>query len=156
MKRKTVLMMAGMMMLSSLLGGGAATWFGSIRPAKAEPPQNEVRAQRFVVSDANWRQRATLSANPDGWAGLTISDQDGYPRVFAGSSAGGTSSFGFLDGRGHVRATMSLETSGKVGFYLGDFTNGFAQVRGQFIIGQDGAAALSLFDENGKQIYGGP
>jgi len=140
--------------LLAAVGLALGVWIlaGTFGPTMAAAPAGggavkEVRANRFVVEDANGKVRARLEAHDDG-AGLFLLDENGKPR--AGLSAFfNEPSLTLINGNQNVGLYV-----GKNGPRLG-LSDENGETRALLSMDKAGPR-LALYDENGKPIWHAP
>ena len=129
-----------------------------------------VEAQRFVLSDASGRVRATLGAGEDGTPSLTFVDADGEARAALGPrylflagddgvtavkllvNPGGTPALR-MEKAGRLRAVLGMTADGTLalGFYGRD-----GKGRALLDVAADGSPGLTLFHTSGRVAWSAP
>lgn len=162
-------------LIGGVLGGAAATIFGAgdafaLRHAHRT---RTLEADKFVLLGRNGEERAIMRVSDKGTAAIYFNDESGKERAEMKVSADGRSSVGFYDDHGDRRviigqgvgtgnesgigvfspqgnqiASLSSLPNGEVSLTLYDGKTGMA--RAGLGLASDGAPALVLFDQNGK------
>ncbi|MBN1421856.1 MAG: hypothetical protein JXP34_23985 [Planctomycetes bacterium] len=109
-----------------------------------------VRAENFVVADANGKKRAVLGVTDVG-VSLILSDERGEPRVLLGhSSLHGCALLGLFDRDGRELVEVELPGDGGPVIRLKDRTeNGGLVIE----VHPDGGATLTIRDSEGKTLH---
>jgi hypothetical protein len=104
----------------------------------------------LYLNDENGKERTELRVTADGTASLTFFDAGGNQRVVVGDGASpqGQAGIGVFSADGTQVASLSSIASGEVNMTLYDNKTGLA--RAGLGLAADGAPALVLFDQNGK------
>ena len=104
----------------------------------------------LYLNDENGKERAELTVAADGRASLGFYDAAGNQRVVVGEgpSAQGQAGIGVFSADGNQVASLSSAASGEVNITLYDNKTGLA--RAGLGLAADGAPALVLFDQNGR------
>ncbi len=125
-----------------LLDGGAA------QAAKAPPAVKEVRAQAFLLVNAQGRELARLAPTPEGsgW-GLLVLDSKGKPAVGAATGKTG-SAVGLFDSQGTRRMTLGVAPDGVASGMFISRSDGRPGVT--MGVGPQGVG-LNLSDEEGRE-----
>ena len=98
-----------------VLGMALAVTFGTTLIRAAQ----QVAAQRFVVRDAQGRERATLGLDEEGLPALALLDERGRPQVALQSQRDHSSTLEFRD-RGRLRLSMEVSSTGASTLHLLD------------------------------------
>jgi len=110
-----------------------------------------VRANQFVLEDANGKTRALLDVDKEGVPGLYLYDENATPRVMLGVGTYG-SVLAMFDRNGKNR--VSLAVSNDVSSLRLSDGNGKPRVR--VTVGEDGVPGLELLYGDGVQIWSKP
>ena len=110
-----------------------------------------IRANQFVLEDANGKTRALLDVDKDGVPGLYLYDETATPRVMLGLGTYG-SVLAMFDRNGKNRASLAVSNDG-TSLRLSD-DNGKPRVR--LTVGDDGVPGLELLYANGVQLWAKP
>lgn len=120
-----------------------AVWMDPSLLLEGRPGEPQVRSDRFVLTDADGRERGEWSVGDDGRArleladregrarlsftvlssghpGIAFSDEDGSRRVVLGVLPDRTSTLVFADGAGTPRAVMGVSPAGGANLIFGD------------------------------------
>jgi hypothetical protein len=128
--------------LAGFLGGQLAA-----PPSRVKPAAATVQAERFQLADAQGRTRGRLEVDPQGWARLVLSGQDGAPWVSLGAGPqGGTL---LQMGDENRQRTLLLQTDPQGFQTISLYHDG--QVRLALEVQKNGDAALNLND-HGKRL----
>lgn len=171
MRRMAWLKMAGALAGAALLGGLVTTRLTSSHSSVAQPPG--IRAQRYILSDANGVQRAILEASPDGatrlnllgqnnqttlvsiaavpheGASVTLNDEGGVSRARMMIEPDGSATIGLVGARpGLVQAALRSDPDGRAGLQLRDQHD---RLRASLSLAADGSPSLIFLDERGAQ-----
>lgn len=111
---------------------------------------NDKGSAAIYLNDESGKERAELKVTADGRASLGFYDSDGNKRVVVGASsaAGGQAGIGVFAAGGNQVAGLSASANGEINLTLYDNKSGLARVG--LGLSADGAPALALFDQNGK------
>src|SRR5262249_58360778 len=104
--------------IGGLIGGAIAGGFWSRDARAAARRDKTVEAEKFVLVDANGRQRAAIQVLPNGLVDFSLQDANGGDRVKIGVEADGSASIGLFDAKGHQVAMLGEEKDGHTGFLL--------------------------------------
>jgi hypothetical protein len=162
-------------LIGGVIGGGAATMLGANNAFALRHGHHArtVEAERFVLLGPNGDQRGVMRVSDKGTAALYFVDADGKERAEFRVAADGRSAVGFYDNAGRRRvivgegvgaadqsgigvfstdgaqiASLTSLPDGQVSLTLYDSKTGMA--RAGLGLGSDGAPALVLFDQGGK------
>jgi len=141
--------------LLAAVGLALGVWIlaGTFGPTMAAAPASggaakEVRANRFVVEDANGKVRAELNVSKDGSV-LGLRDENGKPRIVLGVVAGlkDEPMLCLSDENGKPRAALSVTKDGPVlSLFDSENEKPLVTLQGTKVV------ALTLRDENGTDL----
>jgi len=147
-----------------LLGVAAVMVMGQAGSGK----QRIVTAEKFVLQDEGGKERGLLFANPDGIAGLMLSDSKGNPRFMAAVKPDGDTSLNIFGDR---KNRMALGANG-IAFKIQDEDRAFITLqdngdpllkytdkygkRRLFLMLNKGAPLMGIMDDYGKVIWSAP
>ncbi len=121
------------------------------QPREGTPDPKVVRANQFVLEDANGKTRAVLDVDKEGVPGLYLYDADGTPRIMLAVGAHG-SVLAMFDRNGKNRVSVAV-SSDVASVRLSDRSN---NPRVRVTVGSDGAPELELLHANGVQLWSTP
>jgi len=110
-----------------------------------------IRANQFVLEDANGKTRAVLDVDKDGVPGLYLYDDNGTPRAMLGVGNYG-SVLAMFDQNGKNRVSLAVSNDG-TSLRLSDDKG---KPRARLTVGNDGVPGLALLYENGVNIWSRP
>ncbi|MGE3817891.1 MAG: hypothetical protein AB7I30_00500 [Isosphaeraceae bacterium] len=126
--------------LIALVGASAQVGDVSVRATVVE-------ASRFVVRDAEGRERARLAMGEDHSPRLVFSDDQGRVRLQISVAPNGSPGVRLLDETQKAEAGLAVSGGGRPGLVLNDQSG---RTRASLTIQQDGGPTLNLRDEKGK------
>lgn len=128
--------------------GGAANQVLFGQPARASNGIPEVvSARTFQVVDEKGNVRATLSAKPDGSAGLGITTPEGRPGLAVAVGADSRPVIGFPDRQGKLRVAISITDKSDLAFNVLDKDMNPAAA---CVVSATGGPAVNVMDKNGS------
>lgn len=149
MNRRELWLIVGVSVTSSLatLGLFLVFWVGQMAFVQGKPtPQREVMAQKFVLVDADGKDRAILGVMAAG-SGLFFLDKNGKDRAGLLMSADGDSSLSLIDKNGKDRVGLLVTADGEPGLILADENRARAMLE---------TTQLVFFDKEGKVLWKAP
>ena len=161
-------------LVGAMIGAGTMMFGPSSAFALRHPPATRtVEAEEFVLLGPNRARRGVIEVSDKGTAALYLNDENGKERAELTVAADGRAALGFYDTAGNQRvvvgdgassqsqagigvfsadgnqvASLSSTASGEVNITLYDNKTGFALAG--LGLAADGAPALVLFDQNGR------
>jgi hypothetical protein len=116
---------------------------------QTRPSEKVVEANRFVLRDAEGRERARWLVGPDHSAGLGLYDQQQSLRLLVATALDGNSRFVMFNQAGKAQVQLRLSPDGRARLDLAD-----AEGRRRLKLGlaRDGTPGLEFRDADGKPL----
>jgi hypothetical protein len=151
---RTSLVVMGMV-AAGLVGGLVARWLPPPAPAQAaEGAPKVVRAESFVLTDADGKEIGVLGRTADGTA-LVIKNKDGKMRASLGVTPGGDAGLAVYDIQGRPRISASSTPEGSSVILVdADGKERLAMGLGPDAPGLPEQAGMAVRDQNGKIRFG--
>jgi hypothetical protein len=126
---------------------GVAGTVIALRPA-GDASFDSVRCHRWLLIDADGKERIVASSLATGQAGMTWIDTNGKARMAAGTQADGIASMAWIDADGQKRVAAGTQPDGFAGLSLMDKEG---KVRIASATQPTGTAGSSMFDKDGNE-----
>jgi hypothetical protein len=153
-RRKGALVPFGML-AAAFAGGAFAQWLAggcTMLEARAAAQEKAVRAEQFIVVDAQGREVGALAAVPEG-VGLTVRGPDGKERISLAADSGGGAGLSLNDAEGRQRIGLGYNADGG-GLFLLD-PDGVSRVDvGISPTGDEGGLSLNKADGKPRASLG--